>query len=152
MLEQKSPNRWSCLATAFAIGLNVPLNELIEMIGHDGSEIINDLEEPYNRRAFHPQEISLICLRHNIAVIPIEAKIQCMVPKDNSIFTLESVNPIPRLLKLHDGVIVGNWNGDRSHAAYVHNRIVYDPTGEKYPLDLSAIDIRLFLILKRIDK
>src|SRR5690348_4650158 len=141
VLEQISPNRWSCLATAFAIGLNVDVEKLIEMIGHDGSEIINDLKEPYNRRAFHPQEFVLICLKHNIAVIPVEKHLTCLVPGTEQQFSLRLNNPISKLTLRHDGVIVGNW-GQCSHAAYLHNGTVYDPAGKRYPLDTERIDIR----------
>ena len=58
MILQKQPNRWSCLVTAFAMALDTPLDELIRLLGHDGSEIIfPNNNDPHNRRSFHPQEI-----------------------------------------------------------------------------------------------
>ena len=62
MKIQKQPNRWSCLPTSFAMILDVDVNELIRKIGHDGSEILwPNLEEPYCRRAFHIEEIAMVC-------------------------------------------------------------------------------------------
>ena len=149
MLMQKSPNGWSCLATAFAIGLNIRVEELIRMVGHDGSEIINDLDEPYCRRSFHPQEISVVCLNHRIAVIPMERNPVSVVPKDGSVYEIQW-NPIPELIHNHDGVIVGTWPNSKSHAAYLYDKIVYDPNGTTYPLDLDRVNIRTFFILRTL--
>ena len=54
---ETQPNRWSCLATSFAMALGITVEEFIELVGHDGSEILfPDLKEPWCRRGFHVQE------------------------------------------------------------------------------------------------
>ena len=35
----------------------VEVKELYERIGHDGSQVVWDNHEPFNRRGFHPQEL-----------------------------------------------------------------------------------------------
>lgn len=73
---QITPSPWSCLPTAFAMVLNVPIHDLIGQIGHDGSKIIEsfkELPEPYCRCSFHIQELIDCCLEYGYAVIPIEA-------------------------------------------------------------------------------
>lgn len=73
MLAQKNPNAWSCLPTAFAIALDVPVETIISLIGHDGSEITHaGLPEPLNRRGFHPQELIKILVEDKMAVTRIE--------------------------------------------------------------------------------
>ncbi len=73
MLPQKNPNAWSCLPTAFAIALDVPVETLIALIGHDGSEVTHaGLPEPLNRRGFHPQELIKILVEDEMAVTRIE--------------------------------------------------------------------------------
>lgn len=55
-LRQKQPNEWSCLPTAFGIVTEIPVNDMIMLLSHDGSEII-DPGSTHPWRAFHPQEI-----------------------------------------------------------------------------------------------
>lgn len=61
MLLQTQPNEWSCLPTAFAIITDQSVNDLIALIGHDGSEMILPnqavIKQAPVRRGFHPQEI-----------------------------------------------------------------------------------------------
>lgn len=73
MKKQRNPNAWSCLPAAFATALGVPIEAVIGIIGHDGSEITHaGLPEPMNRRGFHPQELIKLCLEDRIAVTRIE--------------------------------------------------------------------------------
>lgn len=74
MKLQASPNWWSCLPTAFAIALDTPVRQLFAEIGHDGSELVfPQLEEPYSRRAFSPQELIDPCLRRGYCPLLVEA-------------------------------------------------------------------------------
>lgn len=57
MAYPKQRNRWECLAVATAIVMNIPVDYIIKMIGHDGSEIINKNRDPLNRRGIHMQEV-----------------------------------------------------------------------------------------------
>jgi hypothetical protein len=69
----KNPNGWSCLPTAFATAIRVPLNDVLTFVGHDGSEIIYDhLSDPDSRRGFHYQEMIKMCLKLGKAVTRIE--------------------------------------------------------------------------------
>lgn len=56
ILRQKQPNQWSCLPTAFAIVLGIPVNDLIMLLLHDGSAIIYPGQD-HPWEGFHPQEI-----------------------------------------------------------------------------------------------
>ena len=52
-------NNWSCLPAAFAYCMGLTLKDLVELIGHDGSEIVwPDAPSPLDRRGFHMQEIT----------------------------------------------------------------------------------------------
>jgi hypothetical protein len=60
---------------SLSIALNKPLNKIIKVIGHDGSDIIwPDNPEPTNRRGFHPQELMDACLKFNRAPVWIERR------------------------------------------------------------------------------
>lgn len=54
----KQPNKWSCSVTSLAMVLGCKIDYLMNIIGHDGSEVIHpDLPEPLRRRGFHLQEL-----------------------------------------------------------------------------------------------
>lgn len=73
MKALKSPNSWSCLPTAFAIALEVPLDAVLAILGHDGSEErFPSLDGPRSRRGFHLQELVRMCLDDGIAATLIE--------------------------------------------------------------------------------
>src|ERR1043165_661673 len=57
-----SPNRWSCLPTAFAMCLDVEVQDILNWLQHDGSDIIwPELHEPYKRRSFGVSEMIDYC-------------------------------------------------------------------------------------------
>lgn len=73
MRLQRKPLRGTCLPTAFAIALDMPVITVLAEVGHDGSAIVTpSLPEPLCRRGFHIQELIDVCLRHNSAVTPVE--------------------------------------------------------------------------------
>jgi hypothetical protein len=70
---RKSPNRWSCLAAAFATVLDIEIEDVIREVGHDGSEEVCASDpEPYNRRGFSIQEMIDLCLIRGVCVTHIE--------------------------------------------------------------------------------
>jgi len=74
VLIQKSPNRWSCLPTSFAMAADIPLSELLAEIGHDGSEIVDPGKpDPLCRRCFHPEEIKDVLWHRGLIVSTFEA-------------------------------------------------------------------------------
>ena len=129
MILQKSPNGWSCLPTAFAMAINLPVQELITKLGHDGSEIVwPDLVEPMRRRGFHTQEIIQLLL-NTCAVTRIE-KCPKLAP------TLEAVpvsilSEFDRLIHKTRGVLTGRTDRCGHAVAYDHG-IVCDPRGTTY--------------------
>lgn len=72
-MQHKQPNAWSCLPTAMSYLLNISFVDVINLFGHDGSQIIDDtLPEPSCRRGFHMQEMIDIAMRRGYAVIAID--------------------------------------------------------------------------------
>jgi hypothetical protein len=71
-MSEQNLNRWSCLPQAFAIALNLSLDEFIELIGHNGSAIMwPHLPEPLCRRGHTIQECIKVCLELGYSVTPI---------------------------------------------------------------------------------
>jgi len=153
MKIQKSPNRWSCLATSFAMVLDTPLQDLIKEIGHDGSEIaFPGLPEPYQRRSFHIQEFVEPCLRRGFLLCPVEGHpmlgamdrvIQVELPGGNQA-------RLVRMLQSFQGVAVGNGRIG-PHAVAWDRHQVYDPNGMIYA-DFASFTIREFWIVDWIGK
>lgn len=66
-------NNWSCLPAAFAHCMGVSLERMIELIGHDGSQVIwPDQPSPLNRRGFHIQEILSVVHLLNYSSMPVQ--------------------------------------------------------------------------------
>lgn len=60
----KQPNRWSCLPCAAAMATGQSFLDILELIGHDGSEMIDpEAGDPAGRRAFDVQEVIYALLR-----------------------------------------------------------------------------------------
>lgn len=71
---QTSPNKWSCLPTAFAMAVNTRVSFIIKWIGHDGSAIIRpDAEDESQKHlGFHIQELISYSWWLGFSVTPFE--------------------------------------------------------------------------------
>lgn len=137
MMTQISPNRWSCLPTSFAIALDIPVKEIIERIGHDGSEVVwPQLPEPKCRRCFHIQELIYVSWKLGFSVTPFEPMPQLQ--------GCESVQPIrvdppvkelANVLEASPGVITGKTLRGQPHAVAWDRSSCYDPNGTIYKLE-----------------
>lgn len=144
---QIQPNKWSCLPTAFAMAIDVPVAKVIEDICHDGSKIIfPEYDDPFCRRSFHIQELTDICLKRGFAVVPIENQPiseaknhQYNVPVHNKRLEYYLVN--------YTGVLIGMIQTDRPHAVAWNGHRILDPNGTDYNVIDFRIDI-FFLIIK----
>lgn len=68
-------NNWSCSVQAAAKVMCIPTQQLVDKIGHDGSEIVfPDLLKPMCHAGFHNQEIQDAALRLGWIVTTFEAR------------------------------------------------------------------------------
>lgn len=134
-------NRWSCLPTALAMVVDYPVVKLvIDYFGHDGSEIVwRDQPEPFNRRGFQPNEMVMVAYCFGVKLIPIIPTWPALSkdggePRD---IKLDSTW-VNKMFSVHDGVLIGS----NSHAvAWDHQeKIVLDPNGTKYPLEMFPLE------------
>ena len=145
---QRQPTKWSCLSTSFAILLGVPVAELHEMLGHDGSEIYYPGEqEPKCRRGFHPQEFISLLMDMGIAVVTFEALPVSTVR--GTTFThypyevQRAQERFDRILSKYVGVICGKSEKGNLHA------VAWDGFGAICPtqgrrIDLSGFEVECF--------
>lgn len=124
---QHSPNRWSCLPTAFAMAVGIPVSDFLIKLGHDGSELKNpDMPEPLCRAGFHIQECLYVALDLGIKFTPFE-----MVTRQGISETRSWVKPwtdkVHRLMADHRGVLLGRGRKNMHAVAWDGER-VYDPS------------------------
>lgn len=122
--------------------LNVEEQEIIDYIGHDGSEIIfPNLKEPECRRGFHIQELIDFTLSKDKSVIEIEG--QCvqgpMISEKHTYFlnTICGKHPVDRIndyMNQYSGILYGWLIKPNVHAVvWDHKRNkVLDPNGRQY--------------------
>lgn len=134
----QSPNRWSCLITSAAMVLDETVKNLVDELGQDGSEIWwPGLAEPFNRRAFHIQEIIELCCKRDVSLTPIELKPMCMPSGCGGYARSVTLrDPETRVLKhlQSKGILVGLGRHGGAHAAAWDGVKVYDPMGTVYSI------------------
>lgn len=129
---QISPNAWSCLPTAFAMCLGISVKEVIEGIGHNGSEIIFDgYPEPMCRRGFHTSELIDYCLtEHSLFVSLIPLSVRLWTKDNKAYFDLYDNEVIDQRLEHYltspRAVIL-----EPTHAVAYDGYEIYDPRGYK---------------------
>lgn len=133
MIPQLNPNGWSCLPTAFAMVLELPVEDIIKEIGHDGSEIYwPKLMPPYNRRGFHIQELLYLCYKLDYTVTPFAARPQ-LVSADRSdpkpILGHEKI--IEEVMTDNVGVLTGILESGVGHALAWDGYAAINPSDKK---------------------
>lgn len=133
------PNRWSCTLTSFAIATDIPEKDLIDSLGHDGSEIIfPDLPEPLCRRGFDPREFIFPLYTKGIDVIQIDAYLN-RVTYDNS-YIIDNRMQMYISIKNNKGVLTGLTKRNKYHTVAWNGEYIYDPNGTIYELELFNPD------------
>lgn len=139
MKNYAKPDHWQCLPTALAMVIEVPPNDIMDIIGHGGSEITHpDLPEPQCRRGFHPQELIEAALCLGWAMIQIEynpqhAPIEGVEPK--------SVSPDASWrfhlhIEASRGVLAA-YKNNKGHAFAYDHGMLYDPDQRTPPFKIK---------------
>ncbi len=145
------PNDWSCLLASAAMALDTDCNTLIEMIGHDGSEIVfPTLPEPSRRLSFHLQEIIDCANELGFSMTPIEV-LPYSTPDGKMEFPVEfpisAEQRFQNHMTEHKGILTGR--GKRLyHAMYWDGQDIHDPNGFICSQDDCKIDIKCFWKIK----
>ena len=134
MRIQKQPNGWSCFPTAFAMVLDMDVQDLIAVIGHDGSEILwPELEPPRCYRSWHYQEIVMACFELNFNVVHLQNKlISAPIPGETIHITEIDLNCYT---DDYEGVV-----GVTGHAFAFSRGRFYDPAFGKMVLPRQEIN------------
>lgn len=150
MKPQQQPNEWSCLPTAFAIVLDVPIRELIARIGHDGTEkYFPHLFAPYCYRSFHVEDITSTLLDIDYGLIIISSNPQYEVLDKTYTITYPGDRMLS-YLENYVGVLCGNYPGRTPHAVAWDGENIHDPTNcETRTID--NFNVETFLIITKIN-
>lgn len=154
MKLQIKPHPWSCLATSFAMALDISVDLFHELAGHDGSEILFPwLPDPLCRRGFHASEAMyvVLCMGKTataIEVLPQIASTPLEKPSINAtaLYGNGSVEwnwtIFKRLISSTRGVLEtrtrrGNW-----HAVAYENGRIFDPDGASFNYSKEDCELR----------
>ena len=152
MKTQVTPNRWSCLPTAFAIALDVRAGMLIKWLGHDGSRVVRpELAAPECYLGFHIQELIGYAWYMGHATTPFEANPRSTVGGEPHRIEFANGNDTRILTALYAnlGVLTGQSVATGSHHAVAWDgERIYNPTGEVQGLEDFAINT--FWLLSRL--
>jgi len=156
------PNRWSCLPTAFAMVLNVEIEDIIKFCGHDGSlipEAWKDLPEPLCRQSFSISEIidyALLYTEYSICKIdiyPVSIALDSL-PEFEIYNEQTKMRRLDHYLSNYKGVLIGVKSKNIRHAMAYENSIIYDPNGNKYNIQ-DQVNFKLqsfYLVIKSENK
>lgn len=132
------PNGWSCLPTAFAMILQVEVDEIFNYLDHDGSEILwPNLGDPWGRRSFHIQEMINFALRHGYSVTTItpELGITSQHAEEVKMYTNDMFD---HCTKFFNGVLTGEVKDGLPHAiAWWGNKAYDTSSGETFRGEMS---------------
>ena len=145
---QIKPNRWSCSVTALAMTLETPVQQIIDEIGHDGSQIVYpDLPEPMCHRGFHSQELIHIAWQHGFNVTPFELfpSIRPAMGQYDSIIVeyVDNWHRFISLIKNEMGILEGTGRRCR-HAVHFRRGEIRDPDGHQYTYSRESCEKRGF--------
>ena len=135
--------RWLCLATSTAMVCDTSLQDFIEKVGNDGSEILwPDAPFPACHRGHMPNEMVMYALSCGVSLVPVFPTWPAMPGPQ---YTMQPIT-LPRqwidgMLREHDGVLIGNGH---SVAWDSKQKLVLDPDGPKYPLQVFLSRLEVF--------
>ncbi len=132
MTLQLQPNRFTCLATAFAMALDVNVEDLIKGLGHDGSEILFPELGERGQRGHHIQELFDYCLANSIRIVTIDAmplsRYKDTEPK--MFLSQDAMNlRMANYLENYFGVLAGTTEHGCNHAVAWNGEKIFNPAG-----------------------
>ena len=147
MRLQQPPVRGTCLPTSFAMAMDVSVIDVLNALGHDGSEIVwPNLPEPTCRRGFHIQELIRLAMQWGWSVTPVELApvLGCADGRSFQVYPDDECWAFfEQVIRTSQGVIEGHGLRCRHAVAYDNGRI-FDPDSGGYDYSREACQSRCF--------
>lgn len=124
--------RPQCLLASFAMVLGTDTATLIDYLGHDGLERINDDPAPWCYKGYHPQEFIELCVKIYKTPVTLFQKSPLLV-RYRSKLELQATETWDDLIPTNKGVIYGVVDGGIGHAVASIDGEILDPRGKIYP-------------------
>lgn len=119
--------------------LDCRTGDLIDRLGHDGSQILWPTEpEPLCRRGFHIEEIQYLALRYGRLFAEFMPRLAYAPGEDRTPFWMQFDADWRNVLKITDGILLGTYFGSTNAHAVAWNakdEVIHDPAGRRVPLD-----------------
>jgi hypothetical protein len=154
MKLQVKPEPWLCMATSFAMAVDVPVRELIARMGHDGSKIVfPEYPDPQCRAGHHIQECINAALRLGFATTPVELfPVSAANNSENGathqvIYSggqLENWIQFIGQIQRSRGVVTGRGRSC-GHAMAYENGVIFDPDGVQFDYSKQDCERRGFI-------
>jgi hypothetical protein len=127
-----------CLLYSAAMALELEVEDITDILGHDGMTVINDEPEPFCYQGIHMQEIQTIAYRLGhvfapIEVIPVSAHRGTNSPHYN-ICGMDYAVRFLAMINGQRGILFGQSSRGIEHAVAFEDETIYDPIGKKYGL------------------
>lgn len=119
--------------------LSIPVNYLFNVIGHDGSDIVNNQPEPLCRRAFHLAEVVAAGIKLGYPLLTIET-----IVEGEHLYNKEQLE----VLLNKDNLMLYGIVNDQVHAVHCSHKWIYDPNGTAY----SPKEFEVHALVERIDE
>lgn len=132
LYPQIQPSKISCFPTAFAIVIGIPVIEIFNHCGHDGSEkIFPRLDEPFCYRGFHRSELIIIARKYGWAVTEIDYIPYLLSIDDKESKQLNSNEDyINNECYLNRKIIMGATHRNIPHVIVKHKDLIIDPASQ----------------------
>ena len=141
---QKNPVSYGCLATSFAMCLDMPIADILACLP-DGSVEVFHHKEHQNERGFHPQELIDVAFGLGFYVMEIEGDPKIGFSQDDrlSIFEVPGFKEerLDKYMRQTRCVVSGRRPRGSGHAvAYdPETKLYYDPAGQGWELNSCPI-------------
>jgi hypothetical protein len=141
IIPQLQPNPAACLVTAFAMVIGVPVAELIEQLGHDGTAIAFPEQKGANQLiGFHVQELTWAMMQREYAVVTFEP-----LPVARSGDVVHQYGPNPffeHAMMAFSGVLCGQTSRGTEHAI-AWSAIDSRPTDPRTATKIDEINVMI---------
>lgn len=120
------PNSWSCYACVAAMATGKTLQDVVDFVGHDGSDIDNESPHPDKRRGFSLSEINRYIAEHGITFGVVGGDVSGFdfnIPKKYGAIEVSIPTDLPAMVLVRSSLS----DFDGNHCLYWDGKRLYDP-------------------------